>query len=632
MFWIDASSESSIDLRLRQIAKANNAPPQATSSAASALNWISGKENWFVIYDNADGGYQVVEKFLPPGDGGTILITSRNKDLMRITLKENSMEVLEMEEEEALLLLAKSAMIDYTSQDVKDQAQKLISKLGGIPLAIDQAGAYMLACNHSLVDYLELFIKYQDQLMSDPLFMGASDYGFSTYGTWEISMKEIEARASGRGDHRAIAAESAIILHKIFAFLHYESIPEELFRNAAENYNKRDIDEEKEYGFQLLITLLDAKILFLNERKAWNKLQFQAGIQVLLSFSLIRSSGKMYSIHPLVHSWSRDRIFKSETDKQHLIAKALLSCSVDLYDCDNYEFCGFLVPHIRASNRHAAEMQLTNDYYDDESDRFSLVFRHTGNWNEAENLQMQVMDMRKAKLGPGHRHTLLSMWYLSHILWDQERWDEVEKLNVQIIETSGEKLHADLKNPFILGAMSNLAASYQKQGRTDEAEMLGTKIMEVEKKNLGPHHLSTLSSMESLATTYIIQNRFVEAEQLLLQVLEVRKATLGSNHYDTLSVMYNLADAYHNQGKWDAAEKLELHVFEAYKVKLGLNHPETLDSMGKLGSTYRNQGRVDEAHVLLFQAVRQLEQTIGPQHPTTLWFKNELEELPNEGA
>src|SRR6266550_5052017 len=216
IFWIDASSESSINLKLRQIAKENKASPGATLSAASALNWIAEKTNWLMVYDNADRGYQVVEKFLPPGDGGNILIASRNKDLMRITSKENSMEVLEMEEEEALSLLAKSAMLDYTSEDVKHLAKQLVSKLGGIPLAIDQAGAYMLACNCGLEDYLELFIKNQNELMYELSFRGASDYGFSTYGTWEISMKEIEARATHREDPKAIAAEGAIILHKLF--------------------------------------------------------------------------------------------------------------------------------------------------------------------------------------------------------------------------------------------------------------------------------------------------------------------------------------------------------------------------------------------------------------------------------
>ncbi|KAF8340811.1 hypothetical protein F5887DRAFT_888568, partial [Amanita rubescens] len=254
-----------------------------------ALDWISGKTNWLMIYDNADEGYRVVEKFLPPGDGGNILITSRNKDLVRITSKENSIEVLEMGEKDALSLLAKSAMLDCTSEGVTDQATKLVSKLGGVPLAIDQAGAYMLSCNCSLDDYLELLVKNQDQLLSEPSFKGASDYGSSTYGTWEISMKEIEARASNRADPRSIGADCAITLYKIFALLHHENIPaEELFRKAAENYKKRNIKGEKKLGLPLLVTVLNTQVLLLNERGEWDKIQFHAGIQVLLSFSLIR--------------------------------------------------------------------------------------------------------------------------------------------------------------------------------------------------------------------------------------------------------------------------------------------------------------------------------------------------------
>src|SRR6266550_725976 len=170
------------------------APLQAASSVASALRWISNKFNWLMVYDNADGGYQVVEKFLPPGNGGNILVTSRNLELMRIT--ENSMEVLEMEEEEALSLLSKSAKLNYTSENIQNMGKQLITKLGGIPLAIDQAGAYILTFKCPLDDYLELYAKNQDELMSNPLFEGASDYGSCTYGTWEISMKEIEARAA----------------------------------------------------------------------------------------------------------------------------------------------------------------------------------------------------------------------------------------------------------------------------------------------------------------------------------------------------------------------------------------------------------------------------------------------------
>ena len=217
IFWIDASSESIVDLRLRQIAQANNAPPEAVSSAAHALKWISRKSDWLMVYDNAESG---VKKFLPPGNGGNVLITSRNFELCRIT--EDSMEVHGMEEEEALSLLSKSASLNYTSQDVQILAKQLVSKLGGIPLAIDQAGAYMIACRCPLQDYLELYAKHHNQLMIDPSFKHASDYGSSTYETWEISMKEIESQVAKGVEFGETAAKSAIILYRIIAFLHHE--------------------------------------------------------------------------------------------------------------------------------------------------------------------------------------------------------------------------------------------------------------------------------------------------------------------------------------------------------------------------------------------------------------------------
>ncbi|KIL64161.1 hypothetical protein M378DRAFT_50469, partial [Amanita muscaria Koide BX008] len=180
IFWIDASSEHTIDLCLRQIAQKYKV--DSTPSTESALEWISGRKNWLMVFDNADGGYHVVEKFIPPGNRGSILITSRDKGLARIT--SGTLEVTEMGKEEAIALMLESAKVDNKSMIV---AQKLVAALGCIPLAIDQAGAYMQSCGCGLDYYLELFDKHHAQLMSDKEFHGASLYKYSTYGTWEIS-------------------------------------------------------------------------------------------------------------------------------------------------------------------------------------------------------------------------------------------------------------------------------------------------------------------------------------------------------------------------------------------------------------------------------------------------------------
>ena len=168
-----------IQLGLMQIAHANNAPQEAKQSAGSVLQWISQRSNWLMVYDGANGGYQTLEKYLPPGNGGNILITSRDVGLRRITL--DSLQVLDMAEEEAVSLLLKSARLDSMSEHNSDIARKLASKLGGIPRSLDQAGTYMLTTQCGIANYLELCTNHRDELMLYSDFRGASDYDRTTH-------------------------------------------------------------------------------------------------------------------------------------------------------------------------------------------------------------------------------------------------------------------------------------------------------------------------------------------------------------------------------------------------------------------------------------------------------------------
>ncbi len=260
IFWIDASSESSIELTIMQIAQANNLSSNGKQTTRSVLQQISLRSRWLLVYDNADGHYSVVERFLPPINGGNVLITSRNPELRRITSNKNSMEVVGMTEEEAVSLLLESA---------------------------------------------ELYTRERDKLMTSADFRGASDYGRNTYETWDISMQKIDDMAKSIG-REAAAAETAIKLLRIFAFLDNTNIPEGLFKNAAENF-VRNVNEGKN-GLPLLLNFLNHQTLLLNEDGRWEKTKFLAGIQVLLSFSFIKAYNHLYSIHLLVHAWGRARI------------------------------------------------------------------------------------------------------------------------------------------------------------------------------------------------------------------------------------------------------------------------------------------------------------------------------------
>jgi hypothetical protein len=211
----------------------------------------------------------IVEKCIPSGNKGNILITSRNPQLGRITSFDNLLEVDQMSINEAISLLMKCGNLPAFTDSVKD----VVLELGCIPLAVDQAGAYMQACQCDPDDYLELYNQQKDQLMLDS-FMAASGYRYSTFGTWEISIKEIERRTIYENEALAKAAQSALFLHRIFAFIHHENISEDIFKSAAECYVKRDLEMEQKRGLPIIAVTLDTKDLHLNKKGGWDTFLF----------------------------------------------------------------------------------------------------------------------------------------------------------------------------------------------------------------------------------------------------------------------------------------------------------------------------------------------------------------------
>ena len=123
-------------------------------------------------------------------------------------------------------------------------------------------------------------------------------------------------------------------------------------------------------------------------------------------------------------------------------------------------------------------MRLITEYYDDNCNNFGLVMKENGDWKKAEQLQAQVMDMRKKLLGAEHPHTLSSMENLAGTYCSQGRWNEAEQLEVQVLEMRKKLLGAE--HPDTLSSMAQLAGTYKSQGRWSEAEQLKLEVLNKE--------------------------------------------------------------------------------------------------------------------------------------------------------
>ena len=178
VFWVDASSEESITMSLRGISSISAAQVSCQDdSVESVLQWMSGiQEEWLMVFDNADvPPVHVVEKFIPSGNRGNILITSRNRSMGRVVSSENIIEINEMEEADAITLLLKASRLDASAKH-KEDAKNIVTELGCMPLAVDQAGAYIEAGRCSIDKYLQQLSLHRQTLMSDATFRGASNY------------------------------------------------------------------------------------------------------------------------------------------------------------------------------------------------------------------------------------------------------------------------------------------------------------------------------------------------------------------------------------------------------------------------------------------------------------------------
>ena len=96
------------------------------------------------------------------------------------------------------------------------------------------------------------------------------------------------------------------------------------------------------------------------------------------------------------------------------------------------------------------------------------------------------MNARKAKLGSDHPDTLTSMANLACTYWNQGRWDEAEKLDVDVMNARKAKLGSD--HPDTLISMADLAFTYWSQSRLDEAHSLLLYAAKIIQNVMGPQH------------------------------------------------------------------------------------------------------------------------------------------------
>ncbi|KAJ7112081.1 hypothetical protein C8R44DRAFT_741810 [Mycena epipterygia] len=579
------SSIDTIDTGLKNIAKTK----AVGESSQDALQYLRSKqEDWLLFFDNADDPKINLNNYFPQCDHGNIIITSRNPGLCVYAGCHSP--VSDMEHVDAVDLLLRSAG-EETSDHNRMTAGRIVKVLHYLPLAIIQAGAF-IAKSGDIDGYLALYEKNRVRLLSQKPAQSHDNYAWTVYTTWQISFDQL--------------SQPAATFLQLCSLLHHQGISEEIFKNAAAYKFGPSSPSKKE--LQMPLEFLSQ---FLAPDGVWDSFCFIDMTNEVRSYSLINfhPQKKMFSIHPLVHDWTRSSLSNEEPYHHCMVAIVGMSLA-GVSDDDLHLASLWIQPHIDFLN------QVNSNLIPDFRHEFGKMYVWGEKLKIAEELQAAVVLKRRNLLGEDHHDTLEAMYWLACIYRNLGKFKEAEESEVVVLRQRKDGLGDN--HPKTLHVMGNLALTYCNLGKLKESEELGVAVVEKQRNVLGDSHLDTLQGMGNLAFTYLNLGKFKEAEELGVVVLGKRRILLGENHPDTLQTMGNLAAAYQNLGKLKAAEELKVMVLDKRRNLLGDNHPTTLIAMVNLAVTYKTLGKLKEAEELEVVMLEKSRNILGENHPNTL--------------
>jgi tetratricopeptide (TPR) repeat protein len=646
IFFIDGSSTASICRDLESAIRSINGHEQDTYEGALAfMSRASESGGWLYILDNADDSDLDFTLYLPSCSHGTIIITSRNRRVGMLSTTHH-LELGEMQQQEAVETLCRAARKANPLVDAElAQAIHLVETLGYLALAIVQAGIYI----HEMTSgsdggfgfgqYYLLHKHHRDQLLRKQSHVSLDRYPRGVYETLDISYTRLP--------------ESCREFLHLCSFLRHTNVPVSMFSSAA-TANFEDSWElvPRAPDFQSVQTRL--RRLFSQDGR-WDELLFRKLAQTLFSFSLLSSSWAhdllLLRLHPLVHSYARDKL---GTDELPMYRQMAITCISSSYIDLPRNARQFVLPHfvgiyqegegdsihtndmIRLGGlmdsqrsyweaekvfRRVAEVLMETQGRDGEDTNFVLgqlasTLRGQGKWNEAEALQRETLAMSQRILGLEHPDTISASADLALTLWNQGKWKEAEVLQREVLATRQKIL--GLEHLETISTSANLASTLWNQGEWNKAEVLEREVLATRQKILGPEHVDTITASADLASTFCDQGKWNEAKILQKEVLATRRRILGLDHPHTIDASAKLASTIYYQGKFDDAEVLQREVLAKLQRILGLEHPSTITSSANLANTFRDQGKLDKAEVLGREVLSMRQNILGLEHPDSI--------------
>jgi len=399
IYWIPATDRTSLLSGYQSIAKATRLQfPLITSSveiANEVLLWLRQQSNWLLVIDNLDD-ISVADDLLPENDlQKHTIITTRNPNAEGIPAEPLEVPLLSPSDSIDLLSTLSKITVQPDSPE-KHQAAEIIRKMGYLPLAIEQAAAYIREVTADFSAFLEQYERNHKKLFTW-LPAGNRKYPNSIATTWSMSFDLLQNHPTR--------------LLRLFSFLNPDGILIPFLVSGAEALQK-DLQD----------------IIF-------DQTEMATALLELEKFSLIKwdRPNRSVAIHRLVQMVVIDQM--SEED-----SRSTLTNIIELFTrafpemttnetrplCRTYQ--GQTVePLLRMKTMRTSEFALI-------SRRVGEFLSEDGKYNDSEKLLLQAVETYASVLGPENPNALAAMHTLAFTYQAQGRNADAAAIQEQVLE------------------------------------------------------------------------------------------------------------------------------------------------------------------------------------------------------
>jgi hypothetical protein len=423
------------------------------SAARAAAVLAAGRvaPRWLVVVDNAGAPSGLHGLLAAAGGGGHVLVTSRDPAWAGVA---QALAVDVLPRADAVALLRRRA-----GRLTASEADRVAKLLGDLPLAVEQAGAWLGRTPMTVDVYCGLVAERTRVILAEGKPEG---YPVPVAATWTVALDRLDDPA-------------AVWLLRLWAFFGPEPIPADLVGPGSAG---------------LLPPPLAAA--------AADPVALGRRTETAASLGLVRIAGGGVVMHRLVQAVLRDHTPEADRaaarDAVHRLLAAGDPGEPDRPDC--WPRYAALRPHALASGmvdsgraecrrlvwRLAWYLNAAGDY----PTSLSLAQATYGRWVEI--------------LGEDHPDTLAAAANLAATLWSTGDYAGARTLDERVLDRRREVLGED--HPSTLAAAASLAATLRSTGDYAGARTLEERVLDRSREILGEDHPSTLTAAAHLAAQH----------------------------------------------------------------------------------------------------------------------------------